>query len=178
MSRSILNSNWISLIAIFGLGVLSFTSCGSNNSEAEEEKPLAHLLDRYLEPYPDELTALVDPAKSPEVIAAMEAYNAGRYEEAIGLFPNHAQSIEQAGYVQLYKGISEILAGKEYDAFQTLQNIRSMMGKPFEISNWYLVMNYVGFNNVFEARRKLESIIEAEAYPTEKAKALLNDLPE
>jgi hypothetical protein len=56
--------------------------------------------------------------------------------------------------------------------------MRSKMGKAFEISNWYLALNYIAFNNPYEARQKLEEIIAAGAYPTEQAKALLGDLPE
>lgn len=178
MLRLILNFNWISLIVIFGLGVLSFIFCGSNNSEVEEEKLFVYLLDCYLEFYLDEFIVLVDWVKLLEVIVVMEVYNVGCYEEVIGLFFNYVQSIEQVGYVQLYKGIFEILVGKEYDVFQILQNICFMMGKFFEISNWYLVMNYVGFNNVFEVCCKLESIIEVEVYFMEKVKVLLNDLLE
>ena len=165
-----------------------YTSCGSDqatdgttenaSAESAAEKPLGYLIDRYLKAYPDELTAISDSEKAPEVFAAMEAYNAGRYAEAIDLFPNYAQSKEQAGYIHLYKGVSELMADKEYDAFKTFQQINSSMGKAMEISNWYLTLNYVGFNNVFEARRKLESIIAAGAYPGETAQALLDDLPE
>lgn len=173
------------VMAVLVLSLFGLSACKSDNQASagsstvsNDDKPLGHLLDRYLKPYPDELTAITDATKVPEIIAAMEAYNDGRYEEAIGLFPNHAQTIEQAGYVHLYKGISEMMAGKEYDAFKTLQTIRTEMGKSFEISNWYLVMNYVGFNNVFEARKKLEAIVASGAYPADMAQELLNDLPE
>ncbi|MEL7421685.1 MAG: hypothetical protein AAFN81_01785 [Bacteroidota bacterium] len=175
----------------FVLLVFSFvlyTSCGSDQAagassetaveEAKPEKPLGYLIERYLEAYPDELTAITDASRVPEIAAAMKAYNAGRYEEAIELFPNYAQSKEQAGYVHLYRGISQLMADKEYDAFRTFQLINSSMGKSMEISNWYLTLNYVGFNNVFEARRKLETIITAGAYPGETAQQLLDDLPE
>lgn len=182
MSLSTLTSR----ITLFCFGLLLLGACKNESAGADtsdtasdsQQKPQAHLLERYLKPYPDELTALIDAAQAPELAAAMEAYNAGRYEEAIGLFPNSARTMEQAGYIHLYKGVSELLADKEYDAFKTFQLINSQMGKAMEISNWYLILNYVGFNNIFEARRKLEAVIAAGAYPGETAEDLLNDLPE
>lgn len=185
MSLSKYALNWATYFVALGFSLLFVVACkseskpaNSNTSPKMQEKPLGHLLERYLKPYPDELTAIIDPAQAPEIVAAMEAYNAGRYEEAIDLFPNSARTMDQAGYIHLYKGISELLADKEYDAFKTFQLINSTMGKAMEISNWYLIMNYVGFNNVFEARRKLEATIAAGAYPGETAQDLLDDLPE
>lgn len=170
-----------SRFALILLGFLAIaTACKNDSSSASSnnaDKPLGHLLDRYLKAYPDELTAISQDPRDSLVRTAMEAYNAGKYEEAIALFPNSARSLEQAGYIQLYQGISQIMADKNYDAFTTLQRIQVSMGKPFEISNWYLVMNYVGFNNVYEARQKLEKIVAEGKYPTEEAKALLKDLP-
>lgn len=174
---------------LLAISLLSLSSCKNDqsaasdeatetNASASPEKPLGHLVERYLEPYPDELSGITDSVKTPEILTAMEAYNAGRYEEALSLFPNFSQTMEQAGYIHLYKGVCELMLGREYDAFTTLQRIRSNMGKAFEVSNWYLVMNYVGFNNVYEARRKLEDIIEKGHYPADKAQELLEDLPE
>lgn len=148
------------------------------NAHKKVDRPLQHLLDEYLEPYPDKLTAISNPEKDTAVFQAMEAYNAGRYAEAIDLFPNMATSMEQAGYIKLYQAISQLMADKEQDSFTGFQRMRSKMGKPFEISNWYLALNYIAFNNPYEARQKLEEIIADGAYPTEQAKALLEDLPE
>lgn len=174
-----------SRFALLLLGVLAITTACKNDSNSStsgtaignSEKPLGHLLDRYLKAYPDELTAISQDPRDSLVRAAMKVYNAGKYEEAIALFPNSARSLEQAGYIQLYQGISQLMADKGYDAFNTFQRIQASMGKPFEISNWYLVMNYVGYNNVYEARQKLEKIVAEGKYPTEEAKALLKDLP-
>lgn len=170
-----------SRLALFLLGIVAITAAckneGSSSSASNDDKPLGHLLDRYLKAYPDELTAISQAPQDSLIRTAMKAYNAGNYEEAAALFPNSARSLEQAGYIQLYQGISQIMADKNYDAFNTFQRIQSSMGKPFEISNWYLVMNYVSFNNVYEARQKLEKIVAEGKYPTAEAKALLNDLP-
>ena len=171
-------------LALLMLGLFAITTACKNDSSSSSatgadhsEKPLGHLLDRYLKAYPDELTAISQDPRDSLIITAMKAYNAGNYEEAIALFPNSARSLEQAGYIQLYQGISQLMADKGYDAFNTFQRIQASMGKPFEISNWYLVMNYVNFNNVYEARQKLEKIVAEGKYPTEEAKALLKDLP-
>lgn len=178
------------VVMVCAISLLGLSACKNDQAASGEatatasdateqvEKPLGHLVERYLKPYPDELTAITDAEKVPEIPKAMEAYNAGRYEEALALFPNFSQTVEQAGYLHLYKGVSELMLGKEYDAFKTLQTIRTNMGKAFEISNWYLALNYVGFNNVYEARRKLEEIVANDAYPADMAKDLLNDLPE
>ncbi len=182
----IMNSIYrFSLLALFALSLLTITTACKNDGSSttaastvdHSEKPLEHLLQRYLKAYPHELTAISQNEKDSAILVAMEAYNAGRYEEAIDLFPNNARSLEQAGYIQLYHGISQLMANKNFDAFNTFQRIQSSMGKAFEISNWYLVMNYVEFNNVYEARQKLEKIVADGAYPTEEAKALLKDLP-
>lgn len=171
----------VSLLFLLAAGLLFATSACKNGGTAgnanKPDRPLNHLLERYLKPYPDELSAISQSDKDTAIINAMNSYNAGRYEEAIALFPNSARSLEQAGYVQLYQGIAQLMADKEYDAFETLQRIQSSMGKPFEISDWYLTLNYVAFNNVYEARQKLEKIIAAGAYPGDDAKALLKDLP-
>lgn len=171
-------------LALLLLGLFAITTACKNDSSSSSatsadnaDKPLGYLLDRYLKAYPDELTAISQNPKDSLVRVAMKAYNAGNYEEAIALFPNSARSLEQAGYIQLYQGISQLMANKNYDAFNTFQRIQASMGKPFEISNWYLVMNYVGYNNVYEARQKLEKIVAEGKYPTEEAKALLKDLP-
>ena len=170
-----------SRLALLMLGIVAITTAckneGGTSSTSNEDKPLGHLLDRYLKAYPDELTAISQDPRDSMARLAMKAYNAGNYEEAIALFPNSARSLEQAGYIQLYQGISQIMANKNYDAFNTFQRLQASMGKPFEISNWYLVMNYVSFNNVYEARQKLEKIVAEGKYPTEEAKALLKDLP-
>lgn len=150
----------------------------SGTDPDKPEKPLAHLLERYLKPYPDKLSALANPEKDTLIIAAMKAYNAGSYAEAIELLPNFATSLEQASYIHLYKGISELLVDQEYDAFKSFQRIQAAQENIFEISNWYVAMNYVAYNNVYEARQKLEAIVADNAYGAAEAKDLLNDLPE
>ena len=142
------------------------------------DRPLQHLLDEYLAPYPDQLTAMSDPQKDTAVFVAMQAYNAGRYAEAVDLFPNSAKTIEQAGYIKLYQAVSILLAGRDQDALTDLGRITERLGKAYEISQWYLALNYVALNNVFAARRILEDIVANGAYPTERAKELLEDLPE
>jgi len=169
------------MLLILALGVAcqadQGTAAAYRTTGASKDKPLQYLLDKYLQPYPDELTVLATP-KDTAILAAMKAYNAGDYAAAIDLFPNFARNYGQVGYIHLYKGISELLADREYDAFATFQLIRADQGKAFQISDWYLTMNYVGFNNVYEARRKLEAIIATKGYPLAEAQALLKALPQ
>lgn len=176
-----------SLIFVVALGILFTTSSCKNEGAASDgetteiknkrPKAITKLLKTYLKPYPDKLTAIAEPGKDDVILQAMEEYNAGRYEDAIELFPNSARSLDQAGYIQLYQGVSQLMAGKDYDSFETLQRIQSSMGMAFEVSNWYLALNYVAFDNIYEARQKLEKIIAAGAYPGDEAKDLLDDLP-
>lgn len=173
--------------------LLLFVSCllvacqsESNNdpnlpaAAAVEGKKLGEQLATYLRPYPDEITPLYKTVRDREdTTPAMEAYLAGDYAKADTLFPNHASSHEMGGYVHLYQGISKLMIGQDNDAFNTFLRIRSTAGKPFEISQWYVALNYVSFGNVYEARRKLDAIIEADTYPgAAQARKLLNDLPE
>lgn len=134
------------------------------------------LLKEYLKPYPDELSAILTP-RDTAANEAMAAYNAGRYEEALAKFPNFARSLEQAGYMHLYRGISELATGKDEDAFVTFGRLQSSMGKAFEVSKWYIALNYLSFDNTYEARKKLEALVAENGYGTDDAKSLLKKLP-
>lgn len=179
------------LMVFFILG-LSFNNCSSNETrEAESDTTTAHaapskgvyddypqakLLKQYLQPYPDHLTDAA-PAEAKEVRAAMAAYNAGQYQAAVDTFPNFSRRPELIGYIHLYKGVSLLMNGKEHDAFMTFQLINSKQQPAFDVSEWYRAMCYLAYNNVYETRRKLESIVEKGTYGKENAAELLDILP-
>ncbi|MEL7220700.1 MAG: hypothetical protein AAGJ93_05230 [Bacteroidota bacterium] len=138
--------------------------------------PQADVLSKYLKPYPDQISSAVPP-NSVELKAAMDAYNAGEYQAAIDTFPNFSRKPDQVSYIHLYKGISFLMTGQEHDAFNTFQFIRSNNQEAFEVSEWYRALCYVAYNNIYEARRKLETIVANETYAKEEAAELLEVLP-
>lgn len=152
--------------------VLLVVGCKPDNKPVDSKE----LLKEYLKPYPDELSALLTP-RDTAANEAMAAYNAGRYEEAVAKFPNFARSLEQAGYIHLYRGISELATGKDQDAYITFGRLQSGMGKPFEISKWYIALNYLSFDNTYETRKKLEALVAEKGHNTAEAKSLLDKLP-
>ncbi len=143
---------------------------------ADKPADSKELLKEYLKPYPDELSALLAPTDT-AANQAMAAYNAGRYEEAVAKFPNYARSLEQASYIHLYRGISELYTGKDQDAYVTFGRLQSEMGKPFEVSKWYIALNYLSFDNTYETRKKLETLVAENGYGTAEANSLLKKLP-
>lgn len=154
------------------LGALMM-GCQADYKPGDNKKLLAD----FLKPYPDELTALLSPSDT-AATKAMAAYKAGRYEEAATLFPNYARSLEQASYIQLYQGISELAAGNDQAAFITFGRIQSgNSAKVFDASKWYIALNYLSFDNTYETRKKLEAIVAENGYGANDAKALLEKLP-
>lgn len=188
---------YYSLFFTLGFGLLMTNCTNEDNSSSTEstatstvetakvtndvtdifkDYPQFEVLKEYLKPYPDHLTSIA-PNNAVEVKAAMTAYNDGQYEAAIDTFPNYSRRPEQIGYIHLYKGISYLMAGKENDAFKTFQLIRSGQEPAFEVSEWYRALCYVAYNNIYEARRKLEAIVANGTYGKEDAVELLDVLP-
>lgn len=145
-------------------------------AEAYADYPQATALKDYLRAYPDQISAELSD-RDIEFKVAMTAYNAGQFQAALDTFPNFTHSPKDAAYIHLYKGISQLMVGEEQESFKTFQRIRAAQEEAFAVSEWYVALNYVAFNDVYAARRKLESIIEKKAYGMEDAKAILDVLP-
>ncbi|MEZ4985813.1 MAG: hypothetical protein R2795_12400 [Saprospiraceae bacterium] len=163
---------WIAAILLVGV----FTACKPDKGNFQD-KEQGHLLHKYLKPYPDELTALLLPSDT-VTLKAIDAYNTGQFENAAKSFPNYARNLEQAGYILLYKGISELMTGNDNEALITLQRIQTKMGESHSISQWYLALNYLSFNNVYEARQRLTKLADSQLFGHDLAKQLLKELPE
>jgi thioredoxin-like negative regulator of GroEL len=132
------------------------------------------LADQYFTAYPDRLTTMSGDTEA-DLAAAMDAYNAGDYEQALALFRALPPGLPQADLLQLYRGITLLRAGQPDAARAELTTLPA--DSPYqEAARWYLALSELALGDEDSARQRLQAIVAEGAYPGPAAQALLDDL--
>jgi tetratricopeptide (TPR) repeat protein len=126
-------------------------------------------------PYPDRITTMGD-ATTDFYKDGMQAYNEGRYEEAITLFRLIPDTVVNYDAIELYLGISLLQNGQLEEGEQQLSKVNQKKNAYSEASRWYLALSLVQQGKTKEARPLLEAIVESESYQNKQARQLLRKL--
>jgi len=108
----------------------------------------------------------------------MIAYQAGYYNTSVDDFESLVKSGDTSTTVKFYLGVSYMELGRFDEARQTLKDV-TISGSLFvEQSVWYTALCYVAEGDIANARSLLDSLSSSETSMAEKAKGLLEKLPE
>lgn len=104
--------------------------------------------------------------------AAEEAYNAGRYSDAVPLLEGYLEQQEGNEQARLALGVSLLETGRDQEAISIFKSIATGQSTLAPYGNWYLALAAVKRGDNAGAEAYLDLIPPSDGYLTGKAKAL------
>lgn len=107
---------------------------------------------------------------------AQELFEDKNYEEALLIFNEKSNDVENLGHLLIYKAISQIELEKYKEAAQTLDELINSDLLDAEKGYWYKALLFLKENRKEEAKQILKYIIENRLYNNINAEDLLKEL--
>lgn len=109
--------------------------------------------------------------------AAMDIYNAGRYDEAARALASVIQGDPDHDAASLFFGISSLAAGRPVDGIAPLARVAGREGPYVGLARLMLARAYLATREVEKARRELEQLAASSETQAADARAILKALP-
>ena len=106
----------------------------------------------------------------------LEEYQAGNFEESLGLLEKAKLNEPENSNIALYAGIAALETGDYGKAIEWLTETRINQPITYGTATWYLAMVYLAKKDYAACRNTLKQITEADTPYYEKAQALFNQL--
>lgn len=167
--KGLFDRRWLvaaSVILLLGLGV--FYNLNQPVSSTD-------LYMNYFEPYPNVVQPVVRGDETSAVSEAFEAYENGRFEEALTRFTD-LQETKGDSYYLFYRANALLNLERPNEAIVLLREFATTDDKLADRSGWYLAMAYLQLDDKEQAKIELEKVVESNAYNASKAKELLAEL--
>ena len=155
-----------SIFAVFGLAVFYNLSQPISSSD---------LYENYFDAYPNVVKPMV---RGQEVDAESEAFNAyenGRYEEALNDFTKLYEEAD-SDYYLLYMANTLLVLDRPAEAIELLEKLTATDGEWSDKAGWYMAMAYLQMDNKEKAKEALSSVVAKGEYNALKAEELLLEI--
>ena len=129
----------------------------------------------YYENFPNVVNPTVRGAEIDAADAAFEAYENGRFEEALARF-SELHATEGTDYYLFYMANSQMELERSDEAIELLQEFEKTKDSMADKAGWYKALAYLQKDDQEKAKAELKKVIEDKAYNANKAEELLAEL--
>jgi tetratricopeptide (TPR) repeat protein len=132
---------------------------------------------KFYKPYETDLsTRSVSPSEDKANVAYL-LYQKGEYEASYEILNNYLSKNTDDQTARFFQGMNSMELGKNDRAISELKEVEKDYTTPYAIhARWYLSLAYLKINDVDEAKKYLNRIIEDDVFYAEQAKKILKKI--
>ena len=132
---------------------------------------------RFYKPYESDLTTRSANSSTDKINIAYVLYQKKEYEASYEILNNYLSKNSENQRAHFYLGLNSMELGKMDRAISELSEVEKDYTSPFAIhARWYLALAYLETNDIVEARKYLNRIVEEDVFYAEKAKNILKKI--
>jgi tetratricopeptide (TPR) repeat protein len=132
---------------------------------------------KFYRPYEADLsTRSVNPSAD-KINVAYLLYQKGEYEASYEILNNYLSKNSDNQTARFFQGMNAMQLGKMDRAISELKEVEKDYSTPYAMhARWYLSLSYLKINDVDEARKYLNRIVEDDVFYAEQAKKILKKI--
>jgi tetratricopeptide (TPR) repeat protein len=132
---------------------------------------------KFYKPYETDLSTRSLNTVTDKISIAFLLYQKGDYEASYEILNNYLSKNTDNQTARFFQGMNSMELGKTDRAISELKIVEKDLSTPYAMhARWYLSLAYLKINDVDEAKKYLNRIVEDDVYYAEQAKKILKKL--